>query len=594
MDIKFKTQTFENNKLINYYKNLYHLGLIDLNNLKITNKNNHDSNNSLEYLIKLNLKELSLNKNSLVLNNNSLIDLDEFDVFCFDIDHTIAIYNNNNLAELMWNSFTEYLYKYRNYPDIRSNKDNLNNNENNLFINLFKEKEKFYSLDIILDKKTGLALKLNSNKKITKAYYGYKELSNIEIDKIYKNGIFFEFDYTIKNNEYYRFISGWYDYCCISIYLFYIEIFEYYINKNLLINKDLNNFLSNDTITLINNSNYIIKDNNNLSINYSKIINDIMSALVYNYCNFDTVTKDIYKCKTFNDSMFFKEIFNNPKKYLCNKNNSLNRSLLENLKMKNKNIVFITNSTFEFSKLILSNSIGEDYLDFCDLIVYFANKPSFFKNELTNYYDIALENKNKNIINSDKVVSNSNVNEIRLGVLNPFNKTYFLDEENNKQCGEEVLFDFSFKDCQYQLFNKVKQNKQFILGNYQFVEWFYKYKCNKENNLKYLMIGDSILSDCYDANKLHSWRSMFVLSSLEYKKTSDNVNNLSKNFGVKWGKFLHFNEFDEIDHDKYIIFNTDKSNINNNLDKLNLSIDLIKKEKIMVIPHIEYIDYLSS
>lgn len=470
-----------------------------------------------------NLKKIGLD------HEKSELNFDKYDIFCLDIDHTLALYKNCNLSILLWESFIEYMSNILDYPNLLSRKYEI----------YTKDKEKYYSLDILIDLNNGFALKISNDTTIKKAFHGLRELSNNEIEEIYSNKKYPFFDYKSTSTDHYKFISNWYLYHIIPLYLIYVEL-QKTVNLPIEIQSDSDEFRKIEKLK---------------SLSFSNIVDDIYKSIVFNFNHFDLNTGIIDKCTSC--SLFFKGIFQSPEKFLCNKFNS--RDLLKSLKEKKKHIVFITNSAFEFSDFVLKNTIGDDYLDFCDLVIYFSNKPAFFMSQ----------------------------NDV------PSTKTYFLDSKTNTNNGEEILYshiqnsatDLSENDLL--MYKKVLSYKQINHGNYKFIEWFFNIHFNQQgisNQIQYLMIGDSPISDCYYPNKLPNWKTVFVLSSFEdktYKKVS-----IPHNFGEKWGKYLHFNEedYDENDYEC----------INDNSDKLNIIIGLIKKERIFVIPHVEYLDFLTN
>lgn len=456
----------------------------------------------------------------LAKGEESRYDLDQYDVFCLDIDHTLALYKNCNLSELIWNCIANHLINTLDYPNI------LDLESNPLFKELDSQKSHYYSLDIVLDKINGCALKLADNHAIVKAYKGFRELSEVEINTFYIDGKYLEFDIHQGKTNNYRLISGWYDYPLISIFLFLVELKVREADNNL-------EGVTQENLAKIKN----LPD-------YSKLTQDIVDAMIFNYANYDLSTGEIFPLKS--KGTFFSQFLKDLEKYLCNKYSS--RDLLLNLKKKNKHIALITNSTYEFSKLVMSNIVGEDYLDFCDMIIYYSNKPQFFSTSPNNR-----------------------------------NKTYFLDPTTSNQTGDEIKY--SDKEEQNELYSACESKKEFILGNYKFVEWFFQRQNSKlfpesaGKQLKYLMIGDSPLSDCYFANLISNWQGLFVLSSLESKEFN-NVS-IAKGFGDRWGKYFHFNE-------------EERDSVNDNITKLSMTTKLIQKENILIVPHIEYLDLLTS
>ena len=72
--------------------------------------------------------------------------LDNFDVFCFDIDHTLALYNHIELGELLYKCFSENLVYNKDYPKELL----ISENENNYFSKSLRNE--FFSSDLFIDK----------------------------------------------------------------------------------------------------------------------------------------------------------------------------------------------------------------------------------------------------------------------------------------------------------------------------------------------------------------------------------------------------------------------------------------------------------
>jgi len=96
------------------------------------------------------------------------------DVIGFDLDHTLAVYNNKEMSDLLLHSFTKFLAKDKNYPDEIHNLDN--NSDITKEFSL-----KMMGTDIILDCINGNALRIDEDKKVIKAFHGFKELNKNDV-----------------------------------------------------------------------------------------------------------------------------------------------------------------------------------------------------------------------------------------------------------------------------------------------------------------------------------------------------------------------------------------------------------------------------
>jgi len=218
---------------------------------------------------------------------------------------------------------------------------------------------------------------------------------------------------------------------------------------------------------------------------YKTIFDDILDASMFNYNLIDPETN---KIKSIKDSgYFFPEFAKNPKKYLYDYSA---KEVLKHLKNKGIGVFFATNSFYEFAEVVMKNTIGEDYLEYFDLGVYFSKKPAFFDENSTN-------------------------------------KGYFPDVsifDNKVQPG------FIHEDLHNKIiFDKLKEGKTFIEGNYKMVEKFFSKIKNKEN-LKFIYVGDNIYSDCLHPPKLENWESVAVSDHL----TNGFIGNKPADFKKVW------------------------------------------------------------
>ena len=187
-----------------------------------------------------------------------------------------------------------------------------------------------------------------------------------------------------------------------------------------------------------------------------------------------------------NFGYIFPEIKKHPELYL-QKNNI--EELLIKLKKKQKKLFFATNSNYSYSNFILEKIIGSDYDKYFDLCFYKSSKPSFFE---------------------EGKITNS--------------KCFFLDE--------------TFFSCEYineEEIDRIKsgnENKKLSGGSYYLVEKYYEKVLNKnKKEIKYLFVGDNILSDCKAHSKIESWSSIFIYDdiNLKYVEDSDNEDNNNNN-----------------------------------------------------------------
>ena len=203
--------------------------------------------------------------------------------------------------------------------------------------------------------------------------------------------------------------------------------------------------------------------------NYKNIILHIFEGMNYSF-----------HIKPFDDfsnfGYFFPEINKLPELYLL-KNNC--EQLLIKLKEKGKKLFFATNSNYSYSNFILEKTIGQNYDKYFDLCIYKSSKPDFFQNP-------------------NKVGA----------------KCYFLDKS-----------EFCCNEFNDEIYKKIiNGNKKLSGGSYYLVNKFYETMLNKKN-IKYLFVGDNILSDCKGVPNLEGWNSIFIYDDIKLELIDENYNN---------------------------------------------------------------------
>lgn len=288
---------------------------------------NSQSNNTFIPLIQEELKHFKLLDKEL-----SSTYLSEYDVIGFDIDHTISLYNNNNMLYALYDSFSRYLIFNKNYPQS---------------LNFESNKDFIYSLsrnDVLLDINNGKALLLDSNNKILKAYHGTHQMTDNEIDSLYLNHFYPDFIYGIhfKENKYY-FSKNNFELEIIPLFLLCVQLFD--------------------------------EKKTPAEVNSYKIIQEhIFESIFFNFSLNDTHAN----CNE--SGYFYKTLFDDAKKYFFTDYNA--KHMLTKLREKGKKIFFATNSYWTYADFVLKNTIGNDYMDYFDLGFYYSKKPGFFSEDL--------------------------------------------------------------------------------------------------------------------------------------------------------------------------------------------------------------------
>jgi hypothetical protein len=272
--------------------------------------------NSSDYLDRL---EKELLEKHFIMDKIDRDILNKVDVIGFDVDHTLSIYNNENMSELLYNSFILYLIEHRGYPKIlQVHHEDYKNSPNKFTI---EQAEAFSFTELIIDIKTANVLRIDEDKVIIKAFHGTKELSNEELCKCYGEARKYEkFEYD-KKSEDYMYVASFFEFHAIPIYLFCVQLFE---EGELPFIKSL-----------------------------PQIMAHLLESFAFNFGLMD-IEKNILK-KIDSSGYFFPEIYKNPKKYL---HPYKAKDLLKFLKEKGKRIFIATNYYQEYADFILRNTIG--------------------------------------------------------------------------------------------------------------------------------------------------------------------------------------------------------------------------------------------
>lgn len=255
----------------------------------------------------------------------------KYNAIGFDMDHTLVQYKMVPFLKLVSNAIIKYLINKKNYP-----KEMLNyKEEKNLRRMAFRA---------VYDCKNGNLLKLGKQKRILRAYRGFKRLKNSEIREIYgKDPKFEEFDIKVKYKADW---ASYYDFYAIpSMYVIALMV-EFKISGKF---ENLNQ-----------------KD-------FYEIRSDLVDGLIFNYRVED---KSQFKSMKF-ESYFFSDAISCLDKII----KKVDPEILDIVRelRKNGKIVFIaSNSYYEFADFLLRYSIGEDWEDYFDFSSFHNMKPKYF------------------------------------------------------------------------------------------------------------------------------------------------------------------------------------------------------------------------
>jgi len=420
-------------------------------NPKFSNVNgnniNQNENNTTSAI--LDILENELYEKNLIKDKIDRDILNKVDVIGFDLDFTLAVYRIEEFTQLMYNAFARFLVEQKNYPKeiliFTPNEENLDSKCN------LEEKEKnrkfnydfvhrFSGIEVVIDFINGNAVKIDENRVVIKAYHGIDEMTQEQIEGTYgaeKEFTEIHMD-SAKGNNYHSILNN-FEYHAVPIFLMCVHLL------------DIGSFKINEPEP------------------YRRIFEDILEAAMFNYNLFDAKDNRIMNMRESN-GYFFNEFEKNPKKYLLDYSA---KEMLIHLRKKGIKVFFATNSFFEFADVILKTTIGDDYLDYFDLAVYYSQKPTFFYSDnKANAYFPDLSKKD--------------------------HKGDAVTEENLK---EQPTFD------------RLKKEKTIIQGSYHIVEEFFRQTIQKED-LKFIYVGDNLFTDIYHSSSLPNWASIGVLDEI--------------------------------------------------------------------------------
>jgi len=254
--------------------------------------------------------------------------LKDYKAIGFDMDHCLVRNRVKEIFPHLCNCLYKVLIDQRGYPSSFYNFGTL---ERNFFMN-----------GLVIDLKTGNILKLGEQKLVLRAYFGFKRLTQQEIEGVYGTPPTFEkFNpEKIMTNEYY---------CCLTHFecyfpLVFAKMLEYKKSKKDYVDQALIN----------------------------QIVNDAKYAVDANYEHFD---KNIYLPITkFGD--YYNKIIENRDRYLYTHEKMV--GALKELKAKGKVVFLVTDSHYEFTEALMSHGYGENWREYFDFIIVHGSKRKFF------------------------------------------------------------------------------------------------------------------------------------------------------------------------------------------------------------------------
>ena len=200
-----------------------------------------------------------------------------------------------------------------------------------------------------------------------------------------------------------------------------------------------------------------LKEKGKLSYSHMQIHNQIDSHFCGKWWHIDWEARTSVPISEFSNYMPY--IVKDPAKYIYFQPEL--RELLQTLRAKGKGLFLATNSHYPYANLIMSQTLGEDWKSFFDVICEWCSKPKFFAEK------------------------------------RPFKVVDIKDSI------------FEGPECE-----TLEQGKEYLFGNHQILEQFFKTKLASPT-LKFLFFGDSLMSDCGASAKLPNWEALAIIEELQ-------------------------------------------------------------------------------
>ena len=310
----------------------------------------------------------------------------------------------------------------------------------------------------VFDLNNELVVKISADNRVMRAYKGFEVLSDSEIDQIYGESREFEFSWW----EFRNIVKG---------YTGFLTFFDWPVICTLCKMLEL-------------------KKQGKITKSPYEMFDDIKTMIIKNYVHYDD--KVVHKIADY--GYFFPEIWKDPGKYIQKRDDF--KEMLVKLREMGKKIFLATNSHAEYTQLIMSASIGEDWMDYFDFINSKWSKPIYFKKE---------------------------------GLTKDFYQTDFSKDDLKGKCCTS-----------YELDNK----HIYLGGNWSSLEIFLRFISTDMSSgelPKIVFIGDNFLTDAAYANLKDNWTGISLVEEKNHETDSENQGEESKlaNYQKYWGSFFY-------------------------------------------------------
>jgi HAD superfamily 5'-nucleotidase-like hydrolase len=252
------------------------------------------------------------------------------------MDHTFVRYKMRNFVKLVNQATSIYLVAKKKYPQ-------------EIFVANEDEAKKKYKMSfrVVFDHKTGVLLKIGSNKLIMRAYFGWTQLTKEEIIRLYgKNPILENFEILSARHA------------------DFTNLHEFYGTSLVPLVAQIVDLKARGTFEMLNKRDYY------------QIMADVNEALDYNYgiADLEAFRQADYR------GYFYPKLLTEPRHYV-NKTHPDVIDRLRKLKERGVKIFLASNNYFEVADLMMTEAMGPDWLNLFDFVIFNASKPKFFTSE---------------------------------------------------------------------------------------------------------------------------------------------------------------------------------------------------------------------
>eukprot|EP00297_Palpitomonas_bilix_P007755 CAMPEP_0113881926 /NCGR_PEP_ID=MMETSP0780_2-20120614/8659_1 /TAXON_ID=652834 /ORGANISM="Palpitomonas bilix" /LENGTH=477 /DNA_ID=CAMNT_0000868861 /DNA_START=78 /DNA_END=1511 /DNA_ORIENTATION=- /assembly_acc=CAM_ASM_000599 len=240
----------------------------------------------------------------------------------FDMDHAMVRYNLPNLFEIIFTMVDKHVVKKYKYPSIRE----------------LDRESTFAAKGLVIDTQLGNLLKIDARRAVKVAYHGFERLPASTVKEMYGAGLA-EF-FGVATNRF-KPLTTFFETPIGPIYGALVTIKE-----------------SRPTVTVV-----MEEGKEERVPSYSDLFTMIRSAFDANLIEY-------------NGGDYYPVVKENVGAYVLKEDGT--RQWLQRMREKGRHLFLMTNSNWDYTKLLMDYAFGEGWHTLFDVVVYRARKPSFF------------------------------------------------------------------------------------------------------------------------------------------------------------------------------------------------------------------------